>query len=119
MVKSNVVTKSVLKPEPPDIFRAAANDDPDELAAALADGQSLDSHHREFYGMTPMHVACVHKSVNFLGEALQNEFNAWSRDLNGRLSMDHAVAQGLEDVADELLERLYPTGPDGRPVMPF
>lgn len=119
MVKSNVVSKQSTMPEPPDIFRAAANDDPEELAAALAEGQSLDTHHREFYEMTPMHIACVRKSENFLRTALQTEFNAWSRDLNGRLSMDHAVAQGLEDVADELLKKLYPTGPDGRPVMPF
>ena len=119
MVNSNVAPKPEGQPEPPDIFRAAANDDPIELVAALADGQSLDAQHREFYRMTPMHLACVRKSLNFLDVALSHQFNAWVRDANGRLSMDHAVAQGLEDVADDLLEKLYPTGPGGRPVMPF
>jgi hypothetical protein len=33
--------------------------------------------------------------------------------------MDHAVAQSMEDVADRLMQKLYPIGPDGKPVMPF
>lgn len=119
MVTSGVARKPDEQPTPPDIFRAAANDDPIELVAALADGQSLDSQSGEFYRMTPVHIACVHQSTNFLEVALKHNFNAWTRDGNGRISMDHAVAQGLEEVADDLLAKLYPNGADGRPLMPF
>jgi ankyrin repeat protein len=105
--------------QPPDIFRAATENNVSELRDALAEGQSLDSRHAEFYLMTPMHLACVKKSRDFLQVALQHEFNAWSQDSNGRLSMDHAIVNGLEDIADQMLEKLYPTGPDGKPVMPF
>lgn len=119
MVNSNVVRKFEPGKVEPDIFRAAANDDPWELQAALDEGQSLDSRNVEFYRMTPMHLACVHRSAAFLQVALANEFNPWARDSNGRLAMDHAAAQGLDDVADEMARRLYPPGPDGRPLMPF
>lgn len=120
MVKSNVSIKYEEDNfEPPDIFRAASNNDVDELRRALADGQSLDTHHLEFYRMTPMHIACVRKSADFLHEALSHEFNAWTRDANGRISMDHAIAQSMDDIADGLMKKLYPVGPDGKPVMPF
>ena len=120
MVKSNVSYKQEEDNfDPPDIFRAASNNDVFELQRALAEGQSLDTHHLEFYRMTPMHIACVRKSTDFLHEALSHEFNAWTRDANGRISMDHAIAQSLDDIADGLMKKLYPVGPDGKPVMPY
>lgn len=103
----------------PDIFRAARNDDPVELADALEVGQSLDTQNRGLYNMTPIHLACAKHSLKFLRVALRENFNAWSRDAAGRVSMDYAVAEGLEDVADQLFKKLYPTDPAGRPVMPF
>jgi len=104
---------------PPDIFRAAANNNVKELEFALSDGQSLDWMHTDLYRMTPMHIACSRKSVDFLYAAMNEAFNPWVRDSNGRISMDYAVAEGLEDIADRLLERLYPKNSDGRVIMPF
>src|SRR3546814_2769375 len=90
-----------------------------DLRAALSEGQSLDTPNRLHYGMTPVHLACAKHSLNFIDEALKETFNAWARDLGGRLSMDYAIAEGLEDVAEMLLERLYPRDASGRPRMPF
>lgn len=103
----------------PDIFRAALNDDPIELSDALEVGQSLDTQNRGLNNMTPIHLACSKHSLEFLRVALSENFNAWSRDADGRVSMDYAVAEGLEDVADQLFNKLYPTDPAGRPIMPF
>ncbi|HEY9579658.1 MAG TPA: ankyrin repeat domain-containing protein [Rhizorhapis sp.] len=119
MVKTNVKLVDDVNREPPDIFRAAINDDVRELRAALSEGQSLDTPNRLHYGMTPVHLACAKHSLNFIDEALKETFNAWARDLGGRLSMDYAIAEGLEDVAEMLLERLYPRDASGRPRMPF
>lgn len=69
--------------------------------------------------MTPVHLARTHKSVDFLEASLAYEFNAWTQDANGRRSIDHAMAQGLRDVAKGLFDKLYPIGPNGKPVMPF
>src|SRR3546814_2705669 len=91
MVKTNVKLVDDVNREPPDIFRAAINDDVRELRAALSEGQSLDTPNRLHYGMTPVHLACAKHSLNFIDEALKETFNAWARDLGGRLSMDYAI----------------------------
>lgn len=119
MVNVGVKPVDQLDKQPPDIFRAALNDDPIELRAALADGQSLDYQHRRFYNMTPMHLACAKHSLEFLKVAISEKFNAWARDSDGRVSMDYAVAEGLDEVAEELLAKLYPKDVTGRPMMPF
>src|SRR3546814_5864383 len=81
MVKTNVKLVDDVNREPPDIFRAAINDDVRELRAALSEGQSLDTPNRLHYGMTPVHLACAKHSLNFIDEALKETFNAWARDL--------------------------------------
>ncbi|MPT47982.1 MAG: ankyrin repeat domain-containing protein [Sphingobium sp.] len=102
-----------------DIFRAASNNDIDELRAALLEGQTLNDVNREFYRMTPMHIACLKKSRDFLEAALREDFNPHQRDANGRTAMDHAIAQDMRDVASKIFDRQYPRDANGRIVMPY
>jgi hypothetical protein len=121
MVKANVKSDSAERHVPPDIFRAARNDDPIELAAALQAGQSLDDIQDEKSGLTPLHIACILHKTNFLRAALTYEFDPWIRDINLRLAIDHARAQGLTDIGKALLEKMYPPGwdDDPEPVAPI
>jgi hypothetical protein len=120
MVKLNVSSEDNEDRKPPDIFRAARNDDPIELAAALQCGQTLDDVESDIIRMTPMHVACVSRSRNFLRVACQMEFDPWIRDANQRLVIDHARAQGLKDVQKAAFAKMYPPGwADDAQVTPF
>jgi len=117
MVKLNVHTDEGEQFEPPDLFRAARNNDIKELAAAIQDGQSLDDIEDVKSGLTPMHIACIHRSEIFLTAAIQYKFDPWIRDCNLRLSIDHARAQGLRNVQKDLFEKMYPPGWDNDPVV--
>lgn len=107
MLNLNVRHKDGLRKEDPDIFRAAAEDDVGEMARALNDGQSLDQFDAG-NSTTPLHIACANRSRNFLRAALEHTFNPWVRDRNGRLAIDHAVANGITDVQEALFHRMYP-----------
>lgn len=79
---------------PPDIFRAAQENDLDELARAFADGQLLTEKRKRLVGMTPLHVACLNTSNDFLAAASQHHsFDPWIRDDNLRTPFDHASAR--------------------------
>jgi len=117
MVKLGVRSDIGERYDPPDIFNAARNNDPVELAAAIQDGQSLDDVQDEASGLTPLHVACIHRSENFLKTAMTMDFDPWLRDANMRLAIDHARAQGLRDVQKGLVEKMYPPGFDADPVV--
>lgn len=104
---------------PPDIFNAARNDDQKELAAAIQAGQSLDDIQDETSLLTPLHIACIHQSRDFLRAAVTMEFDPWLRDCNLRLAIDHARAQGLTKIQEALFEKMYPPGWDEDPVVPF
>ena len=117
MVKYSVQKKDNTKSEPPDIFRAAQNDDPIELAAAIQRGQSLSDDRGDDSGLTPMHIACICRSESFLKTALTMKFDPWKRDANKRLAIDHARAQGLADVQRRLFDAMYPPGWDKDPVV--
>ena len=119
MVKLNVHTEDSKGYVPPSLFRAARNNDIIELAAALQDGQSLDEVQDRQTGLTPIHVACIHHSVDFLLAATQHKFDPWIRDANLRTAMDHARAQNLREVQKSLLEKMYPSGWAESPIIGF
>ncbi|WP_145973378.1 ankyrin repeat domain-containing protein [Candidatus Phaeomarinobacter ectocarpi] len=106
--------------EPPDIFNAARNNDPFELAAAIQDGQTLEDVEDQKSGLTPIHVACIHHSSEFLRAAVTMNFDAWARDANLRLALDHARAQNLPtDIQEALFGKMYPPGWADDPVLPI
>lgn len=81
----------------PDLFRAAENDDTEELAAALAMGQSLSTQEPRMM-MTPIHVAAAKHANRFLEAAAQDPtFDPWIRDANKRVAFDHASMFANQD----------------------
>lgn len=115
---SNAVEKFINPQQtPPDIFRAARNNDVAELIAALEDGQSLSTQNPALLMMTPVHVAAARGSNNFLGVAAQHEtFDPHIRDANDRVAADHASAYnnvvGLEILTGSMYDDLF--APDDR-----
>ncbi|WP_373354492.1 hypothetical protein [Pseudoroseicyclus sp. CXY001] len=78
----------------PDIFRAAVENDIGELSRALAEGQTLDQVSTNRLHMTPLHLACIHSSNDFLLAASRHKsFDPWARDDNMRTPWDHAAAK--------------------------
>ncbi|MFV0293739.1 MAG: hypothetical protein ACK5II_11230 [Paracoccus sp. (in: a-proteobacteria)] len=107
------------KQTPPDIFRAAQNNDVAELLAALEDGQSLSTQDPERLMMTPVHIAAARSSNDFLGVASQHEtFNPQIRDANLRVAADHASAYnnavGHKILTDAMYADLF--APDNRHI---
>lgn len=105
------------KDTPPDIFRAAINNDIAELMDALAEGQSLSERRSVFLNRTPVHVAAGRSSNDFLAVACNHEtFDPWLRDDNNRTAFDHADAYANDRGKTLLFDKMYgePTGPDPR-----
>lgn len=98
------------KDDYPNIFKAAVEDDPAELKAALEAGQSLNDIEEDGVKMTPIQVACIKRSRDFLAEALTADFDPWIRDANQRLAIDHARCNQLPDEQKILLNKMYPPG---------
>lgn len=104
---------------PPDIFRAARNDDVAELLAALAEGQSLATQNPDLLLMTPVHVAAARKSNEFLAAASHHEsFDPHIRDANQRTAIDHANAHMNERGHEILFDTMYGDlhAPDNRHI---
>jgi hypothetical protein len=94
--------------EGPDIFRAAREDDLYELRAALRDGQSLRVARLET-GLTPIHVAAIRGSVNFLRVAMEHEPQAaWIQDVQLRLPFAHAAVRKDRQSMAYLHNAMYP-----------
>ena len=94
--------------EPPNIFRAAANDDPQELALALQDGQSLSEQDPHRLLMTPVHVAASYGSNAFLRAASSHAtFDPWIRDANLRRPVEHASAYRNGEAHKILTDAMY------------
>lgn len=107
-MKNNLDTYLNPKDTPPDIFRAARNNDVAELQAALSEGQSLATQDTMFLMMTPVHVAAAEHSNDFLAAAAQHEsFDPWIRDDNERVPFDHASAFNNKDGMKILFETMY------------
>lgn len=95
---------------PPDIFKAARQDDPAALASAKMRGESL-AQSRPWSGHTPLHVAAIYGSSVFLRAALAYEdADPWIRDRGGKRPFEHAADR--DDVVSMRLlhEAMYPEG---------
>ena len=94
--------------EGPDIFRAAREDDLRELQAALREGQSLRSAWLDT-GLTPVHIAAIRGSVNFLRVAMeQDPQSAWIQDVQLRLAFAHAAVRKDRQSMALLHNAMYP-----------
>lgn len=93
---------------PPDIFRAAVNDDPYELALSIRDGQSLlDREHR--YSRTPLHLAAQHGSTEFIRAALGcDEFDVWMLDANNYTPYDLSARRNDREAQRMFFSHMYP-----------
>lgn len=101
-------TIDMTKREPPDIFRAAREDDVLEMELALQDGQSLSAA-AESTELTPVHVAAMRGSVNFLRAAMAHDPNtAWMQDGQLRTPFDHAAARKDRQSMAYLHNAMYP-----------
>ncbi|MEO1324569.1 MAG: hypothetical protein AAFV59_16380 [Pseudomonadota bacterium] len=111
MIKSNVVRNIGESREPPDIIRAAMNDDVAELLAALREGASVnDIDHR--FDMNAIHMACIRQSHNFLFAAIENtDVDVWARDGMMRVAFDHCFANKDTTGMQKLFELMYPDTP--------
>ena len=88
----------------PDIFRAAQENDIVELARAIEAGQLLSEQRRDLLNMTPVHIACLSASNDFLAAAAQHfSFDPWIRDDNQRTPFDHASARRNKKAQEILL----------------
>jgi len=108
MLKYNMYTDEGEARSEPDIFRAAELDDAVLLLECLNLGQSLNTKHPDYASMTPIHYACFLKRESFLKAALAQDFDPWIPDENDRLAIDIAMANGLKDVQQAILEKMYP-----------
>lgn len=97
--------------DPPDLFRAAKNDDTLEMSAAIHAGHDVNMTEPNV-GFTPIHLASIHGSENFAEAISQVDgFDPWVRDNNNRLAIDHAVAFNHKRVQEILFRSMYPEVP--------
>lgn len=95
--------------EMPDIFHAADVNDVNEMNAALRDGQRLDEQRSDMLNMTPLHVACIKSSTEFVQAALlEPSCDPWLRDDNLRVAFDHAAARRNQPAMRALLSVMHP-----------
>ena len=99
---------------PPDIFRAAENNDLEELAFALQSGQRLD-HKREPDKMTPVHVAAALGHADFVWVLMEiHPQVAWMRDEMYRRPIEHSNARNDQVSAGYLKDAMFQT-PENAP----
>lgn len=98
----------VTKEDPPDIFKAARDDDVYELNLALSDGQSLRDAQATTH-LTPIHVAAMRGSVMFIRAAMEHDPEAsWLQDGQLRTPFDHAAARRDRQSMAYLHNAMYP-----------
>lgn len=77
--------------ENPDIFRAAQQDDVDEMNAALSAGQTLRD--KGLNDVTPAHIASANNSLKFLKQATELDSGILDlRDFKGFRPIDYAIS---------------------------
>lgn len=89
------------------LFKAAENDDLVEMAGALRLGQSLDEVDFET-GNTPVHLACLNRSEQFLRAIKHLQFNPWIRGNGNRLPSDLAFFMSLPEAEQMFFDKMYP-----------
>jgi hypothetical protein len=109
MVKSYLMTDQGERRDPPDIFRAARNDDVRELFLSIQNGQSLNDQEYET-GYTPVHLACMAKSSSFMDACLDLDFDPWIRDSASRIAFLYAWASSFPEGQKILFDKMYPPG---------
>lgn len=103
---------------PPDLFRAAVDDNVLEMEAALDDGQSL-SEQRPSDGMTPVHLAAAAGSCNFISYAADiAPENMWIRDFNDLRPYEHALARRDRLIMTYISNAMYPELQRALPIEP-
>lgn len=108
MRQAHAKTGSSYKEEPPDIFRAARDDDIYELRLALKDGQSIRSS-QPVTSLTPLHIAAMRGSVRFVKVAMAHDPGAaWLQDGQLRTPFDHAAARRDRQSMAYLHNAMYP-----------
>lgn len=108
MVEYSVNEELDLDGEEPDIFLAARTNNVGMLSECIESGQSLDLIEAHSSQRTPLHIAAIYRCQDFILAAAAYNFNPWIRDCDGRLAIDHAQAQGLQDAQKVLLDKMYP-----------
>lgn len=94
--------------DPPDIFKAARDDNLYELQLALQDGQSLRGGNLHT-GLTPVHVAAMRGSVNFIRAAMEiDPETAWIQDNQLRMPFSHAAVRRDRQSMAYLHNAMYP-----------
>ncbi|MBJ3763859.1 ankyrin repeat domain-containing protein [Maribius pontilimi] len=97
-----------LKEDPPDIFKAARDNDILELRMAIEDGQSLQTT-QIATGFTPVHVAAMRGSVTFIKVAMElDPDTSWMQDIALRTPFDHAAARRDREAMKYLHLAMYP-----------
>lgn len=94
---------------PPDIFKAASDNDVLELRLAINDGQSLRATQLAT-GFTPVHVAAMRGSVAFIKAAMElDPDTSWMQDIALRTPFDHAAARRDREAMSYLHSAMYPS----------
>ncbi|MEM8774974.1 MAG: ankyrin repeat domain-containing protein [Pseudomonadota bacterium] len=97
------------KEVPPDIFKAASDDNVLELRLAIQDGQSLQMT-QPSTGFTPVHVAAMRGSVAFIKVAMElDPDTSWMQDIALRTPFDHAAARRDREAMSYLHRAMYPS----------
>lgn len=108
-----MVTVSAQAPQSgarPDIFRAARDDDAAMLRAALAAGETL-AQTEDGTGRTPLHVAVLYSSRNFLREAVKHQSaDLWQNDYAGMKPADLCWLKNDFETHDLLQDAMYYEG---------
>ena len=106
MVKLTQMKDGNTQRSSPDIFRAAREDDPHELALAIKSGQTLNDLSAENF--TPLHIAAINGCERFVATACSEyDFDPWILDRNMRTAFDHASARSDKGSASALYEKMY------------
>jgi hypothetical protein len=110
MTDGSIKESTRKRERPPDLFRAARNNDVEELLDAIAAGASFTD--REWRcNRTPIHIAAYSDAYGFLVSASKHRsFDAWALDGNGHLPRDLALAKNFLKSYRFLNRVMYPPG---------
>lgn len=118
MLKPRGVAREGPRKKDPNLFAAARNNDTQEMGEALSAGKRLDEADFED-GFSPLHTAAYNGSLDFIRLALaHHSANAWMRDHQGYLAIDHSDARGDREMSALLYEAMYPDGEVPFPEVP-
>lgn len=110
MLKPRGIPREHFKRPESNLFKAALDNDVNHMNRALKEGKRL-SEIDPRNGFTPLHVAALNGSADFVQEALKDATaEPWLRDMAGHLAIDHSDAQNHKDVSALFFEAMFPNG---------